>query len=173
MLNLVKKERIAYFSVFTLTGSILAADRLTAFEIGSNILLFWLLTICLCALFLMVFQYLFGVLTKRFVVMLFVMIFGLCFGTALLTWNNTWKLQTIIYRNIKHGNRTIEYRMRADRFGSGFERQIIQRRKVFHLLDFIKTTDTTHIDTLAWKYVNEKINEMEFAGEYVDLPPSD
>lgn len=172
MLNIVKKERIAFMSTFIVTAGIVLLDLLTAVDINSNALLFILIYIAICALLLMICQYLFGELSQRFIWLLFAVIFCVCFGMALLTWRNDWKTQTIIYRNAMHSNETIEYRMRVNHSGYLYDRQIVYRRKIMPYMDYIMGADTAGMDQSKWVRVDEKVNEMELPGEYVDLPIS-
>jgi hypothetical protein len=93
-------------------------------------------------------------------------VFSVCLGVAVLTWANTWKTQSILYRNKQHPRQTIEYRMRS-KYGYGFEKQIVRRKKILPLIDDIDVADTTVIDKSKWIRVDEIINEMGFPGEYV------
>ncbi|WP_291083669.1 hypothetical protein [Flavobacterium sp. BFFFF1] len=169
-LSLVKKERMVFLAVFVIAASVLALDRLTPMEISNSIILFVLVFTTLSSMFLMICQYLFGELSTRFVAMLFLLIFGICLGMAMLSWKSDWKTQAILYRNKKNNRQTIEYRMRTNRFGPGFEKQLIRRTKILPFLESVHFEDTISVDSATWNRVNEKVNEMGFPGEYIDLP---
>lgn len=170
MLTIVKKERIAFMATFIVSAGLVLLDRLTALEINRNFVFFILLFLAIASLLLMVCQYLFGELSKKFIGLLFALVFSACFGMALLSWRSDWKTQTILYRNLSDPRETIEYRMRGNHAGFVFDKQIVRRKRLMPFIDRITAADTAKIDALKWAKVNEKVNEMGFPGEYVDLP---
>jgi hypothetical protein len=165
MLTIVKKERIVFISVLVVTSVLLLIERLTSIEINNNIVLFFLVFTVLGNLSLIISQYLFGELSKKYVVLLLSIVFLICLAMAILTWTNNWKTQAILYRNTKHPRQTIEYRMRS-KYGFGFEKQIVRKKRIFPYIDDIVIADTTLIDKSKWIRVNEIVNEMGFPGEY-------
>lgn len=169
MLTVVKKERIVFISVLILTSTILLIERLTTIEINNNVVLFFLVFTVLGNLSLIISQYLFVRLSKKYVVLLLLIVFSVCLAMAVLTWTNTWKTQVIFYRNSKHPQQTIEYRMRS-KYGYAYEKQIVRKKKLLPFMDDIIAVDTNTIDKSKWIRVNENINEMMFPGEYVTLP---
>lgn len=170
MLTLVKKERIVFILVLAVTLGLLLIERLTSIEINSNVCLFFLVFTVIGNLSLIISQYLFGTLPGKYVAVLLTIVFAVCFAMAVLTWTNNWKTQVILYRNARNTGETIEYRMRGNKFGFGFEKQIVQRKKMLPCLDDIKVADTSAIDKSKWIKVNETVNEMKFPGDYIHLP---
>jgi hypothetical protein len=145
-------------------------DRLTTIEITRYYIFFILLFLAIGSVLLMICEYLFGELSKRFIAFLMAIVFAACFGMAVLSWRSDWKTQAVIYRNLSNPRETIEYRMRGGQPGYVFDKQIVRRRKLIPFFDKITAVDTTKVDPAKWAKVNEKVNEMGFPGEYVDLP---
>ena len=170
MPTLVKKERLAFMAAFAMSAGMLLLDRFTALEINNQFVLFLLLYVASCNLLLMAGQYLFGVLTLKFIGILFALILGVWLGLALLTWKSDWKTQTVIYRNAQNGSQTIEYRMRSRRFGQAYDRQIVRRERILPLLDITIPVDTATLRDPKWVRVDERTNEMNLPGDYVELP---
>ncbi len=170
MLTIVKKERIAFILTFCVTAGIALLDRFTDLHVNNNVVLFIVHYIALCTLFLMISQYLFGELSKKIILLLFALLFSTCFGMAMLTWKSNWKTQTVIYRHVKCNNETIEYQMRSSHQGCFYDRQIVHRKRIIPYLDYIRRIDTSKINRSKWIKVDEKRNEMEFPGEYIDAP---
>jgi hypothetical protein len=166
MLTIVKKERIVFISVLIATSTLLLIERLTSIEINSNTILFFLVFTVIGNLALIISQYLFDTLSKKYVISLLIIVFTVCLGVAVLTWTNIWKTQSILYRNIKHPKQTIEYRMRS-KYGFGYEKQIVRRKKVLPYINDIIVADTATIDKSKWIRVDEIVNEMGFPGDYV------
>jgi hypothetical protein len=166
MLTLVKKERLVFISVLIVTSSLLVIERLTSIEINNNLMLFFLVFTVIGNLSLIISQYLFGELSKKYIVLLLLIVFSVCLGVAVLTWTNNWKTQAILYRNSKHPRQTIEYRMRS-KYGYGFEKQLIRKKRILPYINDIAIADTSTIDKSKWIRVNEIVNEMGFPGEYV------
>lgn len=169
MLTVVKKERIVFISVLIITSTVLLIERLTTIEINNNVVLFFLVFTVLGNLSLIISQYLFDKLSKKYVVFLLLIVFSICLAMAVLTWTNTWKTQVILYRNSKHPQQTIEYRMRS-KYGYAYEKQIVLKKKLLPYMDDISVVDTNTIDRSKWIRVNENVNEMMFPGEYIILP---
>lgn len=166
MLTLVKKERLVFISVLIVTSSLLVIERLTSIEINNNLILFFLVFTVIGNLSLIISQYLFGELSKKYIALLLLIVFAVCLGVAVLTWTNNWKTQAILYRNSKHPRQTIEYRMRS-KYGYGFEKQLIRKKRILPYINDIAIADTSTIDKSKWIRVNEIVNEMGFPGEYV------
>ncbi|UPT71126.1 MAG: hypothetical protein M0D53_01540 [Flavobacterium sp. JAD_PAG50586_2] len=133
MLTLVKKERLVFISVLIATSSLLVIERLTSIEINNNLILFFLVFTVIGNLSLIISQYLFGELSKKYIILLLLIVFSVCLGVAVLTWTNNWKTQAILYRNSKHPRQTIEYRMRS-KYGYGFEKQLIRKKEYCPIL---------------------------------------
>ncbi|WP_284653242.1 hypothetical protein [Flavobacterium terrisoli] len=169
MISNIKKERVVYISVLIIILALLLIERLTAVEINNNIILFLIVFTTIGTLSLIVSQYLFGELSRKYVILLFLIVFSVCLAVAVLTWADNWKTQSILYRNTKHPQQTIEYRMRS-KHGYGFEKQIVRRKRILPYLDNIIVVDTTAIDKSKWIRVNEMVNEMGIPGDYVNLP---
>lgn len=165
MLTIVKKERIVFISVLLVTSTLLLIERLTSIEINSNTILFFLVFTVLGNLALIISQYLFDRLSKKYVISLLIIVFTVCLGVAVLTWTNTWKTQAILYRNKQNPQQTIEYRLRS-KYGFGYEKQIVRRKKVLPYINDIIIADTTTIDRSKWIRVDEIVNEIGFPGEY-------
>jgi hypothetical protein len=170
MLTIEKKERIAFLATFILTAGLVLLDRLTTLEINRYYIFFIILFIAIGSLLLMVCQYLFGELSNKFIAFLMAIVFAACFGMAVLSWRSDWKTQTIIYRSLTNPKETIEYRMRGSNPGYVFDKQVVRKRRLFPFFDDITAVDTSKVDLSKWAKVDERVNEMEFPGEYVDLP---
>jgi len=166
MPTIVKKERIVFISVLIVTSALLLIERLTSIEINNNFILFFLVFTVLGNLSLIISQYLFDKLSKKYVVFLLLTVFSACFAIAVLTWADNWKTQAIFYRNAEHPRQTIEYRMRS-KYGYGFEKQIVRKKRILPFIDDIIIADTTKIDKSKWIRVNEIVNEMGFPGDYI------
>jgi len=166
MPTIVKKERIVFISVLIVTSALLLVERLTSIEINNNFILFFLVFTVLGNLSLIISQYLFDKLSKKYVVFLLLTVFSACFAIAVLTWADNWKTQAIFYRNAKHTRQTIEYRMRS-KYGYGFEKQIVRKKRILPFIDDIIIADTAKIDKSKWIRVNEIVNEMGFPGDYI------
>lgn len=166
MPTVVKKERIIFILTLIVTSTLLLIERLTSIEINNNFILFFLVFTVIGNLSLIISQYLFDKLSKNYVILLLVIIFSVCLVVAVLTWTNIWNTQAILYRNKKNPQQTIEYRMR-NKYGFGFEKQIVRKKKILPYIDDIVVADTTTIDKSKWIRVNELVNEMGFPGEYI------
>lgn len=170
MQKAIRKERIVCISVLAGSSALLLIERATPVEINNNFLLFFLVFAQLGSVSIMVSHYLFGELPPKYLLLLLLIVWAICTALAVLTWSNNWKTQIILYRNPECAAETIEYRMRDCKFGYGFEKQIVQRKRLLPFINEVKSADTATIDLSKWIRVNENVNEMKFPGEYVQLP---
>ena len=170
MLTIEKKERVAFLATFIVAAGLILLDRLTTIEITRYYIFFILLFLAIGSVLLMICEYLFGELSKRFIALPMAIVFTACFGMAVLSWRSDWKTQTVIYRNLSNPRETIEYRMRGGQPGYVFDKQIVRKRKLIPFIDDITAVDTSKVEPSKWTKVNEKVNEMGFPGEYIDLP---
>lgn len=162
--------RIVLF-LFAIAVPVLLLDRFTELSINNTVVLFILFYIAVTALPLAFVLYRFGVTVADTTLIVMVSTFSLCFVIAFLTWNSDWKTQTILYRNRNNQNQTIEFRMRADRFGFGYHRQIVSKQSIFPFIELVEEIDIAAIDTTVWQRTNERVNELHIPGEYIELPP--
>lgn len=163
-------KRILLFLLLAFSAGQLALHYTTGLDINSTPIFFLLVFLAVSSLLLLAGHYLFGGLRKTVVLLIYLSVFGGCFAVAVVTWKGVWKTQTILYRNRENPSETIEFRMRTKRYSFEFERQIVRRRNLLPYLDFITPIDTAGIDETQWQYENDKVNEMGFSGEYIDLP---
>lgn len=162
--------RIALF-LFAIAAPLLLLDRYTALSINNTVVLFILFYIAVTALPVAVVFYKFWNKSLDATLIIMLSTFSLCFVIAFLTWNSDWKTQTILYRNRNNQNQTIEFRMRADRFGFGYHRQIVSKQSIFPFIELVKEIDIAAIDTTVWQRTNERVNELHIPGEYIEVPP--
>ena len=170
MITTAKKVLIVFTPLFILTAGLLLLDKLTAIDISSSIVFYILLYLATVSLLFMILRHSFGEQTWQLTGFFLGLVFCIIFGVALLSWKNDWKTQTIIYRNTKDSHKTIEYRMRAKHTGTLYDRQIVQVKKIVPYVEHVTQIDTAQFDRSNWARVDEKINEMELPGEYVELP---
>lgn len=158
-------KNLSIYLLFLITAFLIFMNRYTAFYINNSLLHFILLLIASIT-FIFITGLAFGKLksTKsRFLTTLIVAV--LCFIKSFLTWGGDWKTQTILYRNISNGNKTIEFQMRGDRFSFGYKKRIINRLKLFPGFDWTTDIDTAKINHKQWKKLNLYVNEMKFASK--------
>lgn len=158
-------KNLSIYLLFLITAFLIFMNRYTAFYINNSLLHFILLLIASIT-FIFITGLAFGKLksTKsRFLTTLIVAV--LCFIKSFLTWGGDWKTQTILYRNISNGNKTIEFQMRGDRFSFGYKKRIINRLKLFPGFDWTTDIDTAKINHKQWKELNLYVNEMKFASK--------
>lgn len=156
--------------LFVVSAASLVLDHYTDLSINNSIVHFIVSYIALTALPLAITVYFFGFKTINAVLIILGSMLAVCFLISFLTWSGEWKTQTIIYRDHLNPDQTIEFRMRADRFAMGYQKQIVSRKKILPFLDLVTGIDTSKIDPSKWTLVNEKVNELNLPGEYVDLP---
>jgi hypothetical protein len=162
-------ERVAIV-LFVITAPLLLLNRYTPLYINNTLVHFVVLYIAVTALPVVLLVYIFGEKSANGIFVILFSTLAICGLKAFLTWGGDWKTQTVIYRNIENPNKTIEFRMRGDRFAFGYKKQIVQREKVLPFIDLIYDVDTSKVDPSKWKKTNEIINEIGLPGEYVDLP---
>jgi len=158
-------KTLSIYLLFLITAILIFMNRYTPFYINNSVLHFiLLLTASITLIFIAGLA--FGKLksTKsRFITTLIVAV--LCFIKSFLTWGGDWKTQTILYRNISNGNKTIEFQMRGDRFSFGYKKRVINRFKLFPGFDWTTDIDTAKINHKQWKKMNLYVNEMKFASK--------
>lgn len=162
-------ERVAIV-LFILTAPLLILDRYTALQINNTLVHFIVFYLAVTALPVALLVYAFGEKTLNGIFVILFSTLAICGLKAFLTWGGDWKTQTIIYRNVENPNKTIEFRMRGDRFAFGYKKQIVQREKVLPFVDLIYDVDTSKVDPSKWSKTNQIVNEIRLPGEYVDLP---
>ncbi|NRS88449.1 hypothetical protein HNQ02_001363 [Flavobacterium sp. 7E] len=153
-------KHILIYILFIVTAALVLLNRYTSLYINSSILHFIVLFIAASS-FVIIIGHLFGKLrTDKSILITFLIIGGITLGKAFFTWEGDWKTQTVIYKNIQNGNKTIEFQLKASRFAFGYRKRVVERFKVVPLIDWTTAVDTTALDKSTWKKVDIHINEM-------------
>lgn len=150
--------------------SLLLLDRYTPVYINNTIVHFLVFYIAVTALAIAALVFVFRIKSARSILVVMFLTLSVCFAVAFLTWGGDWKTQTVIYRDVKDRNRTIEFRIRGDRFAFGYKEQIVIRKKILPFADIINAVDTSRVDISQWKRVDQRLNEMKIPEENIDLP---
>ncbi|MEO7978242.1 hypothetical protein [Flavobacterium sp.] len=159
-------KHIIIYILFILTTALILLNRYTPLYINNSILHFIVLFIAAASLTIIT-GHLFGKLKSNKSILLTFLILGMaCFIKGFLTWDGDWKTQTVVYKNIQNGNKTIDYQLRGSRFAFGYRKRIIERLKIVPLIDWTTDIDTVGLDKMQWQKVNIQLNEL-------NLPPAD
>ncbi len=86
-------------------------------------------------------------------------ILGIGYFSTFLDWRGAWRTQTVEYRNLHLGNRTIEFQMQ-DKGALGYNRRTVDVIRLLPFLTWTTETSTSELDSLTWKLVNEEVNEL-------------
>jgi len=149
------------FTVFIVSTTILLLNRYTPLYINNTIVHFIFLLLAATSFTIVIGSVLFkSIKTWHAKFLILLLVTFICLLKAFTTWSGDWMTQTILYRNRQNDRKTIEFQMRGDRFSFGYKKRIVGRMKIIPWIDWTTDIDTTAIDTLQWKRVNEQINEL-------------
>jgi hypothetical protein len=165
-----RRIRRTAFLLFALTAPVLILEFFTPLAISNCMIHFAVFYIAVTALPVAFMAYAFVGKSKNVLAVVLFSTLAISTIVAFFTWDADWKTQTIIYRNRANTNLTIEFRMRSNRFSSGYQKQIVKREKVLPFIDCITKVDTAAINPAEWKKTNQIVNALQLPGEYIDLP---
>jgi hypothetical protein len=163
IINIMKQFTL--YATFALAAEVVLLNRYTPFHINNSIVHFIFLFVAATA-FVIIIGRLFKKLETKYSIIITVAVVGiLCFTKAFLTWGGDWQTQTILYRNIKSPNQTINFQMRGDRFAFGYKKRIVDIQFLAPFMEWTSDVDTLYIDKSKWKKVNLELNELRLPDE--------
>jgi len=90
-------------------------------------------------------------------------LFLLCTVIYSFQWGSGWKTQTILFHHLAETNRSIEFQI-ADQGIFGYSERIVEVKRYFLFIEYIKEISEEDIDTTEWKKVDIFINEAGLKG---------
>ncbi len=145
--------------------SLFFLDRYTALYINNILIHFIVFYVTVTGLALIAVVFILGFRSSYAIIVVLFTTLILCFAVAFFSWGGEWKTQTVLYQHKYHPERTIELRLRGDRFAFGYKKQVVEREKILSFVDRITDVDTSEIDQSQWKRVTIRNNNLKFDDE--------
>lgn len=161
----MKKSNLSIYLIFVFTATIVLLNRYTDFHINDYRVHFFF-DFFAASSFIIIIGHLFKKLKTNWSILLTFIVVGILFFLkAFFTWGGDWKTQTVLYRNIKDKNKTINFQMRADQFSFGYKKRIVEIYSLVPFIEWTTDTDTLTIDKSKWEKLDLQLNEMQLPKE--------
>lgn len=161
----MKKSHLSIYILFVFTATIVLLNRYTAFHINDYRVHFFFDFFAASSFVIIIGHFFKKLQTNKEILITFVIVGSIVFTKAFLTWGGDWKTQTVLYRSLDDGNKTIDYQLRADRFSFGYKKRVVGIYNLAPFMEWTSDIDTIYIDKRKWEKVNLNLNEMRFPKE--------
>ncbi|WP_300568950.1 hypothetical protein [Flavobacterium sp.] len=161
----MKNLHLTLYVLFVVTAAIVLLNRYTDFYINDYRVHFFFL-FCAVSSFIVIVGHLFKKLSSnQSIIFVFIIVGVLCFLKAFFTWENDWKTQTVLYKNLEDKNKTVNFQMRGRRFSFGYKERVVCVDKLAPFMDWTTDIDTLHIDKSKWERIDLQLNELELPAQ--------
>ncbi len=151
-------KHIAIYILFALSAALILLNRFTDLYL-SDYRLHYLMLFIASATFVIIVGHIFNKLkTVKSILTVFVVMGVLCFLKGFFTWGGDWKTETVVYRNLKNDNKTIDIQLRGDRFAFGYKKRIVEIYKLAPGILWTSDVDTLTLDPLEWKRMDQGVH---------------
>ncbi len=153
--------KIAYlYIIFFISAAILIVNRYTHLYINNSIVHFIVLFGAALSFVLIVGRQFNRLKSRQSVILTFLAVGLVCFVRAYFMWGGDWKTQTVIFRNKKNPDDTVEMQLRGDRFAFGYKKRVVERLAIIPYFDWVTDIDTSAAELSGFERVDEHVNEL-------------